>query len=113
MERVYTWGGMGGRGGAGGGTGNWHDPANWLYAEYNGPGLYDPQFHYASLTNGRAATSFRAPPIGTGYRVHVEDAQDPAVSALSRAFSVGPDLRLLLAEGDGALLTEAGGRLVQ
>ncbi len=72
-----------------------------------------PPAKTVAVTNGRAATSFRAPPIGTGYRVHVEDAQDPAVSALSRAFSVGPDLRLLLAEGDGALLTEAGGRLVQ
>ncbi len=66
-----------------------------------------------AVTNGRAATSFRAPPIGTGYRVHVEDAQDPSVSALSRAFSVGPDLRLLLIEDDARLLTEAGGRLVQ
>ena len=41
-----------------------------------------------------------------------EAVQDPAVSAESRAFSVGPDLRLLLLEDDTRLLTEAGNRLV-
>ena len=66
-----------------------------------------------AVTNGRAVTSFPAPPIGTGYRVTAEAVQDPAVSAESRAFSVGPDLRLLLLEDDTRLLTEAGDRLIQ
>ena len=35
------------------------------------------------------------------------------MSAVSRSFSVGPDLKLLLIEDDTTLLTEAGGRLVQ
>ncbi|MBD0275384.1 MAG: hypothetical protein ICV73_26080, partial [Acetobacteraceae bacterium] len=76
-------------------------------------GAVVPSAKTVAVTNGRAATSFRAPPVGTGYRVHVEDAQDPNVSASSRAFSVGPDLRLLLLEDDTRLLTEAGDRLVQ
>lgn len=76
-------------------------------------GAVVPTAKTIAVTNGRAATSFRAPPIGTGYRVHVEDAQDPTVSATSRSFSVGPDLRLLLLEDNAALLTEAGDRLVQ
>ena len=76
-------------------------------------GAVVPSAKTVSVTNGRAATSFRAPPIGSGYRVHVEDAQDPTVSALSRAFSVGPDLRRRLLEDDTRLLTEAGDRLVQ
>ena len=75
-------------------------------------GAAAPPAKTVAVTNGRAATSFRAPPIGTGYRVHVEDAQDPTVSALSRTFSVGPDLRLLLLEDDTPLLTEAGDRLI-
>lgn len=72
-----------------------------------------PPIRTVPVTNGVAVTSFPAPPIGTGYRIHIEDAQDPAVQALSRAFSVGPDLRLLLLENDTRLLTEAGTRLVQ
>jgi hypothetical protein len=72
-----------------------------------------PPAKTVNVSNGRAATSFPAPPIGSGYRVHAADAQDPTVSAESRAFSVGPDLRLLLLEDDARLLTEAGDRLVQ
>ena len=72
-----------------------------------------PPSKTVTVTNGRAAATFQAPPIGRGYRVHAEAVQDPAVSASSRAFSVGPDLRLLLIEGDAPLLTEAGDRLVQ
>jgi hypothetical protein len=71
-----------------------------------------PPVKTVNVTNGRAATSFPAPPIGTGYRIHVEDAQNPTVYAESRSFSVGPDLRLLLLEDDTGLLTEAGDRLV-
>lgn len=71
-----------------------------------------PPAKTANVTNGRAATSFQAPPIGTGYRIHAEDAHNPTVHAVSRSFSVGADLRLLLLEDDAPLLTEAGDRLV-
>ena len=84
-----------------------------VFTVRDGSGAVIPSAKTVTVTNGRAATSFRAPPIGTGYRVHVEDAQDPTVSALSRALSVGPDLKLLLLEDDATLLTEAGDRLVQ
>lgn len=85
-----------------------------VFTVLDSSGAAVPSAKTVAVTNGRAATSFRAPPIGTGYRVHVEDAQDPTVSALSRTFSVGPDLRLLLLlEDDTPLLTEAGDRLVQ
>ena len=83
-----------------------------VFTVRDGSGTAVPSAKTVAVTNGRAATSFRAPPIGTGYRVHVEDAQDPTVSALSRTFSVGPDLRLLLLEDDTPLLTEAGDRLI-
>lgn len=76
-------------------------------------GAVVPSAKTVAVTNGRAATSFRAPAMGTGYRVHAEDAQDSGVSAVSRSFSVGPDLRLLLVEDDTGLLTEAGDRLIQ
>lgn len=72
-----------------------------------------PPARTVPVTGGIAVASFQAPPIGTGYRIHIEDAQDPAVQAQSRSFSVGPDLRLLLLEDDTRLLAESGSRLVQ
>jgi hypothetical protein len=84
-----------------------------VFTVRDGGGAVVPPVKTATVFDGRAITSFPAPPIGTGYRISAADAQDPAVAALSRAFSVGPDLRLMLSEGDAQLLTEAGGRLVQ
>jgi hypothetical protein len=84
-----------------------------VFTVVDGDGVVVPTPKTVSVANGRAATSFRAPAIGTGYRIHAEDAQDPNVSAVSRSFSVGPDLKLLLIEDDTTLLTEAGSRLVQ
>jgi hypothetical protein len=84
-----------------------------VFTVIDGDGAVVPTPKTVAVTNGRAATSFRAPPIGTGYRIQAEDAHDPNVSAISRSFSVGPDLKLLLLEDDTTLLTESGGRLVQ
>jgi hypothetical protein len=84
-----------------------------VFTVVDSDGVVVPTSKTVSVANGRAATSFRAPAIGTGYRIHAEDAQDPNVAAVSRSFSVGPDLKLLLIEDDTTLLTEAGGRLVQ
>jgi hypothetical protein len=83
-----------------------------VFTVHDSAGAALPPAKTATVVNGRAVTSFPAPPIGTGYRVRAEAVQDPAVSAESRAFSVGPDLRLLLLEDDTRLLTEAGDRLV-
>ena len=65
----------------------------------------------AAVNAGRAVASLDSPPIGTGYRLRVEDAADAALFLLSPAFSVslGPGL---LAETGGTLLTESGTRLL-
>ncbi len=84
-----------------------------LFTVRDSAGALLPPAKTANVTNGRAVTILSAPPIGTGYRIYAEAVQDPSVSAESRAFSVGPDLKLLLLEDDARLLTEAGGSLVQ
>ena len=84
-----------------------------VFTVRDGAGAPLPPAKTVNVTNGRAVTILSAPPIGTGYRVYAEAVQDPSVSAESRAFSVGPDLKLLLLEDDTRLLTEAGDSLVQ
>ena len=49
-----------------------------------------------------------APPVGSGYRIRVEDAADPAIAETSRSFSVAPDIAHLLIETGDGLATEAG-----
>jgi hypothetical protein len=78
----------------------------------NGNGVLLP-VQTIAVTAGTAATSFNAPAVGTGYRIHVEDVADPAVAAVSRSFNVGPDLKLMLQESDGKLLSESGSILKQ
>lgn len=72
-----------------------------------------PPVRTIAVSNGKAAVSFFAPPIGSGYRIRAEDAADPSVGVTSRSFNVGADLKLLLQEDDTRLLTEAGNRLTQ
>ena len=72
-----------------------------------------PPARTVAVVNGVASTSFPAPPVGTGYRIRVEDAADPAIAAVSRTFTVGPDLRLLLQEGGGLLLLENGAGMLK
>lgn len=67
-----------------------------------------PPVRTVAVVNGQASTSFPAPPVGTGYSIRVEDAADPAIAAVSKTFTVGPDLRLLLQEDGGLLLLESG-----
>lgn len=67
-----------------------------------------PPARTVAVVNGQASTSFPAPPIGTGYSIRIEDAADPAIAAVSKTFTVGPDLRLLLQEDGGLLLLESG-----
>jgi hypothetical protein len=72
-----------------------------------------PPARTVAVVNGQASTSFTAPPIGTGYRIRVEDVADPSIRVVSPSFTVGPDLRLLLQQDGGLLLLEAGGALKQ
>ncbi|MBL6458621.1 hypothetical protein JMJ55_25100 [Belnapia sp. T6] len=76
-------------------------------------GAVVPPVQVVPVVGGAAAASFAAPPIGTGYRIRVEDAADPALAALSRSFNVGADLKLVLLESDGRLLSESGAVLKQ
>ncbi|WP_149538566.1 hypothetical protein [Siccirubricoccus phaeus] len=79
----------------------------------DGTGAVVPPARTIPVSNGAAATTFPAPPVGTGYRIHVEDVADPRVATFSRSFNVGPDLKLILVEADGKLLTESGNVLKQ
>jgi hypothetical protein len=74
-------------------------------------GAVIPPVRSVTVEGGRAAASFPAPPVGSGYRIRVEDAADPAIGATSRSFSVAPDLAYLLIETGDGLTTEAGDRL--
>ncbi|MCO6419260.1 hypothetical protein JYK14_24310 [Siccirubricoccus sp. KC 17139] len=76
-------------------------------------GAVVPPTQTVPVTNGAAAATFPTPPVGTGYRIFVEDVADPAVAAFSQSFNVGPDLKLILVETDGKLLTEGGNTLKQ
>lgn len=71
-------------------------------------GAVIPPLRSVAVQGGLAATSLPAPPIGTGYRVRVEDAADPAIADTSRSFSVAPAEGGLLLELGEALHTEAG-----
>lgn len=74
-------------------------------------GAIIPPVQAVVVQGGVAATSFPAPPIGSGYRIRVEDAADPAIAATSRSFSVAPDIAHLLIETGAGLATEAGNPL--
>ncbi len=71
-------------------------------------GAVIPPVRAVTVQGGVAATSFAAPPIGSGYRIRVEDAADPAIAQTSRSFSVAPDIAYLLSESGNGLATEAG-----
>lgn len=79
----------------------------------DGNNMVVPPARTVAVAAGVASTSFDAPPVGTGYRIRVESLADPAVATVSGTFSVGVDLRLLLQEDDGVLLTEGGSALTQ
>jgi hypothetical protein len=79
----------------------------------DGNGTILPPAQVVPVVGGAASASFPTPAIGTGYRIRVEDAADPALGVLSRSFNVGADLKLILTESDGRLLSEAGSVLKQ
>ena len=76
-------------------------------------GIVIPPVRTVAVRTGAASATFAAPPVGTGYRIRVEDAADPAIGVTSRSFNVGADLRLLLQEDGSLLLQEDGGTLKQ
>lgn len=84
-----------------------------VFSLRDGSGAVLPPARTVGVAGGMAAASFDAPPIGSGYRIRVEDAADPSLTVTSSSFNVGPDLKLLLLEDNGRLLTEAGDILQQ
>lgn len=76
-------------------------------------GALVPPAQTVSVAGGTAAASFPTPPVGSGYRIRAEDANDPNVVVVSRGFNIGEDLVLILQEDDRFLLTELGGALKQ
>jgi hypothetical protein len=84
-----------------------------VFSLRDGNGAVVPPVQTIPVTAGAAATSFATPAVGTGYRIHVEDVADPSIAAFSRSFNVGSDLRLMLQESDGKLMSEGGNVLKQ
>lgn len=70
-----------------------------------------PPVQAVAVQGGVAAASFAAPPIGSGYRIRVEDATDPAIGDTSASFSVAPNVTYLVAEALGRLISESGNTL--
>jgi len=61
-----------------------------------------------TVTGGFATAAVAAPPIGNGYRIRMEDAQDPGLAAVSGSFSVIPGVDALQQENGFVILQETG-----
>ncbi|MCW8086342.1 hypothetical protein [Sabulicella glaciei] len=72
-----------------------------------------PPAQTVNVEQGYALATLPTPPVGTGYRIRVEDTLDGSVSATSPAFTILPDLRLVLTESAARLALEEGGTLLQ
>ena len=66
-----------------------------------------------TVAGGFATAAVAAPPVGTGYRIRMEDAQDPGLAATSRAFSVAPTGESLKQENGLVILMENGFALLR
>lgn len=66
-----------------------------------------------TVTGGFATTAVAAPPIGSGYRIRIEDALDPSLAAVSRSFSVAPGAETLQQENGFMILMESGFALLR
>lgn len=79
----------------------------------NAQGQIVPPAQLVDVAQGYATTTMPTPPVGTGYRLRVEDAGGSGVFATSSSFNILPDLRLILTEGGVKLLQENGAAIVQ
>ena len=79
----------------------------------NGQGQVVPPVQTLNVSQGYVTTTIPTPPVGTGYRVRIEDPLDPSVAAATPAFSILPDLRLILSEAGLRLAQEDGSILSQ
>jgi hypothetical protein len=65
-----------------------------------------------SVASGSASVTFNAPDAGSGYRIKVQDAEEPLVMQLSATFVVTEPYVLLTENGDTLLMQDGGGLLV-
>lgn len=72
-----------------------------------------PPAQTVNVAQGYVTTTLPTPPVGTGYRIRVEDAGDTGVAAVSRSFNILPDLRLVLGEDGSKIVQEDGFALAQ
>ena len=79
----------------------------------DGGGRLVPPAQTLTVSQGYVTAALPTPPVGTGYRIRIEDPLDPSLSATSRAFSILPDLRLVLSEEGLRLLQENGFAIAQ
>jgi len=72
-----------------------------------------PTPQLVTVSGGFATAAVPVPPVGSGYRIRVEDAQDPAIAAVSRSFSVTPPLNALQQENGAVIVMENGYALLR
>lgn len=72
-----------------------------------------PPAQLVDVSQGYVTTTLPTPPVGTGYRLRVEDAGDSGVAAVSSSFNILPDLRLILTESGVKLLQEDRSAIAQ
>ena len=72
-----------------------------------------PTPQIVTVSGGYATAAIPVPPVGTGYRIRVEDVQDPAIAAVSRTFSVTPPLDGIQQENLSVILMENGYALLR
>ncbi len=66
-----------------------------------------------TVAGGFATAAVAAPPVGSGYRIRVEDALDPGLATTSRSFSVTPPSEALKQENGFVILMENGFALLR
>lgn len=79
----------------------------------NASGQTLPGSQLVTVAGGFASTAVAAPPVGSGYRIRMEDAEDPGLAATSRSFSVAPADEKLRQESGFVLLMEDGFALLR
>lgn len=79
----------------------------------NAQGQLLPPAQTVNVVQGHANVAMPAPPAGSGYRIRVEDASATGIVAVSNAFTVLPNFRMLLTEDGLRLVQENGAVLAQ
>jgi len=76
-------------------------------------GAIIPPVRTVAVSQEYANVAIPAPPVGTGYRIRVEDALDSDIAATSASFAVLPDFQMLLQESGFRIIQEDGSALAR